>query len=145
MNENNMFNENDELKQMPDTDLEQVQNKIDNYRAEINRLQILKESIKNTQMDGGAQPLVNQNSGRGQSQGKQLTLNTGHNPSHSSIPNSSTNLSFAPGNRDYFDNNHRNAAFVTNLLLALLVGFAGGAIATAIYIFMNLSHVTVSL
>ena len=141
MNENNMFNENDELKQMPDTDLEQVQNKIDNYRAEINRLQILKRSIENTQMNGGTQPRVNQNSGRGQSQGKQLTLNTGHNPSHSSIPNSSTNLSSAPD----IDNNHRNAAFVTNLLLALLVGFAGGAIATAIYIFMNLSHVTVSL
>lgn len=143
MNENNVFNENDGLKQMPDTDLEQVQNRIDNYRREIERLRALKASMNAGQVN--QQPLVNQNSGRGQSQGKQLTLNTGHNPSHSSIPNSSTNLSSAPGNRDYFDNNHRNAAFVTNLLLALLVGFAGGAIATAIYIFMNLSHVTVSL
>lgn len=143
MNENNVFNENDGLKQMPDTDLEQVQNRIDNYRREIERLGALKESMNAGQVN--QQPLVNQNSGRGQSQGKQLTLNTGHNPSHSSIPNSSTNLSSTPGNRDYFDNNHRNAAFVTNLLLALLVGFAGGAIMTAIYIFMNLSHVTVSL
>ncbi len=143
MNENNVFNENDGLKQMPDTDLEQVQNRIDNYRREIERLRALKASMNAGQVN--QQPLVNQNSGRGQSQGKQLTLNTGHNPSHSSIPNSSTNLSSTPGNRDYFDNNHRNAAFVTNLLLALLVGFAGGAIMTAIYIFMNLSHVTVSL
>lgn len=143
MNENNVFNENDGLKQMPDTDLEQVQNRIDNYRREIERLRALKASMNAGQVN--QQPLVNQNSGRGQSQGKQLTLNTGHNPSHSSIPNSFTNLSSTPGNRDYFDNNHRNAAFVTNLLLALLVGFAGGAIMTAIYIFMNLSHVTVSL
>ena len=64
-------------------------------------------------------------SGQSQSTGKKLSLNNGH-----SILGEETK---------------KSSGFVSTLILSLLVGFAGGALATAIYIFTALGKVTISL
>lgn len=116
-----------------DNNIQTIEDNIGKYRAEIERLKALKRNMEIQRRQMGQAPLVNQSTGRGQSQGKQMTLNTGHNPDHSSIP-------VIPN-----DTGHTNGGFATNLIIALILGFASGAIATAVYIFMNLSKVVVSL
>ncbi len=54
-------------------------------------------------------------------------------------------LTLSNGHSILGDNNKFNGGFINLLIMALLAGFASGAIATAIYIFTTLSKVTVSL
>ena len=71
------------------------------------------------------QETPNMNSGQSQSTGKKLSLNNGHSILGEEAKKSN--------------------GFVNTLILSLLIGFAGGALATAMYIFTTLGKVTVSL
>ena len=54
-------------------------------------------------------------------------------------------LTLSNGHSILGDNNKFNGGFTNMLIMALLAGFASGAIATAVYIFMNLGKVTINL
>jgi len=54
-------------------------------------------------------------------------------------------LSLNNGHSILGDNNKFNGGFINMIIMALLAGFASGAIITAIYIFTNLGKVAVSL
>lgn len=69
----------------------------------------------------------------------------GESNSHSQTRTEGKTLSLNNGHSILGDNSKFNGGFINTLIMALLVGFAGGAITTAVYIFMNLSKVTVSL
>ena len=85
----------------------------------------------NTNMAGGtASNVVDINTGmanstsKSQERGKVLTLSNGHS---------------------IYDDKKVSNGFINMVIMALLAGFASGAIATAIYIFINLGKVTISL
>jgi len=54
-------------------------------------------------------------------------------------------LTLSNGHSILGDNNRFNGWFINLLIISLLAGFASGAIATAIYIFINLGKVTINL
>lgn len=84
--------------------------------------EMIQEMPSNT-VDNG-QGMAN-NQSKNMERGKTLTLSNGH-----SILG---------------DNNKFNSGFINMVIMALLAGFATGVVATAVYIFMSLGKVTVSL
>lgn len=54
-------------------------------------------------------------------------------------------LTLSNGHSILGDNNKSTSGFINMVIMALLAGFASGVVAMAIYIFMNLGKVTVSL
>ena len=103
----------------------QIQEELKRAKAERERLiELYNQAIKeqnNTPVE--QQPM--QSPGQSQSNGKKMSLNNGH-----SILG---------------DDTKKSNGFVSTLILSLLVGFAGGALTTAAYIFTALGKVTVSL
>lgn len=110
--------------------------KLEQIQANLKKAREIKQSIITLQQQANLQamqqaPYDAQGGNYGQedirsqvkSEGKTLSLNNGH-----SILGDSN-----------------KGGFINTLIMALLVGFAGGAITTAIYIFINLGKVTVSL
>lgn len=112
------------------------ENKLNQIRQELNALQqrrreLVEQSYQEQSTVETPSSSIENDSGMANSQsksmerGKALTLSNGH-----SILG---------------DNNRFNGGFINLLIITLLAGFASGAIATAIYIFINLGKVTISL
>lgn len=111
------------------------ESRLNQIRQEINELrnrrqqlieqsrqeQSIQEMPSNT-VDSG-QGMANSSS-KNMERGKTLSLNNGHS---------------------ILGDNKANNGFINMFIMTLLAGFATGAIATAIYIFINLGKVTVSL
>ncbi len=102
-------------------------------QAELNKARELKRSIEMMKLQqqaggmtaGNAQENnMSQSASQTQDKGKARTLNNGHS---------------------ILGDNDNRYGFINILIMALLVGFAGGAIMTAVYIFTALGNVTVSL
>jgi len=109
--------------------LNQIRNEIAELRNRRQQLlqqsrqeEMIQEMPSNT-VDNG-QGMAN-NQSKNMERGKTLTLSNGH-----SILG---------------DNNKFNSGFINMVIMALLAGFATGVVATAVYIFMSLGKVTVSL
>ena len=75
------------------------------------------------------------------------SIDNGVGKANSSSKNMETGktLTLSNGHSILGDNNKFNGGFTNMLIMALLAGFASGAIATAVYIFMNLGKVTINL
>lgn len=112
------------------------ENKINQIRQELAQLrsrrqQLIEQNRQEQMMQEMPSNPVENDPGMANSQsknmerGKTLTLSNGH-----SILG---------------DNNRFNSGFINMVIMALLAGFATGAVATAVYIFMSLGKVTVSL
>ena len=103
----------------------QIERELKRARAERDRLLEIYNQIVSEQNNTPVEQQPMQSPGQSQSNGKKMSLNNGH-----SILG---------------DDTKKSNGFVSTLILSLLVGFAGGALTTAIYIFTALGKVTVSL
>ncbi len=101
-------------------------------RAEIEKAQLQEAQLQEQTMNQVASETPYENAGSGMSnsssknveRGKSLTYNNKHS---------------------ILGDNKNSSGFINMVIMALLAGFASGAIATAIYIFINLGKVTFTL
>lgn len=110
--------------------------KLEQIQANLKKAREIRKSIAELQEEARLHAIAQTST---ESQG------LGESNSNSQVKSGGKTLSLNNGHSILGDNNKFNGGFINTLIMALLVGFAGGAITTAVYIFMNLSKVTVSL
>ncbi|MCI9110674.1 MAG: hypothetical protein HFH47_02535 [Bacilli bacterium] len=93
---------------------------VDQSQMEQATAQMPSNDMENNDLNQG----MSNSQSKSMERGKVLTLSNGHS---------------------ILGDNRFNGGFINMIIMALLAGFATGAIATAVYIFMNLGKVTVSL
>lgn len=113
--------------------------KLEQIQANLKKAREIKQTIANLQEQARLQAMQQT------SYDNQSVSDGGYGNADSQVKSSGKTLSLDNGHSILGDNSKFNGGFINTLIMALLVGFAGGAITTAVYIFMNLSKVTVSL